>query len=83
LLLFWQDDPLAGFSFEQLRAIETTMFEVLRCVSSHCPERRFRLAATAQLAGPWWDRQHRGEEMTEEFVRERRGLRLRWTTEAD
>ena len=70
-LLFYQDKFAReeDWSFEDLRAIETVIFASLRCIEDCCPDPAGRRWATIQLLDPWWERQRRGEEMTEEFFR--------------
>ncbi len=60
-----------GWSFDEIAAVETTIFFMLSCVSAHCPDRKVRASATLQLLNPWWDRQRRGEELTKEWCQDR------------
>src|SRR5262249_18576128 len=54
------------WSFEQLQNAETLIFESLSCTRANCPDPEIRRYATIQLLNPFWNRQHRGEELTEE-----------------
>jgi hypothetical protein len=68
-LVHWQDKLLANASweFESLAWADTSIFFTLSCVAKRCPERRARAYAQVQLLNPWWNRQRRGEELTEEY----------------
>jgi len=54
------------WSFEQLQAAETMIFESLSCTGANCPDPDVRRYATVQLLNPFWNRQRRGKELTEE-----------------
>ena len=74
LVIRWQqlpDDEWPLLEFEQLAWAETSIFLALSCLERHCPDRRVRAYATLQLLDPWWNRQKRGEELTEEWVQQR------------
>lgn len=69
-LVHWQRKLLASCSpweFEILSWAETSIYLALECVAAHCPSRKMKVYAQLQLLNPWWDRQRRGEELTEEF----------------
>jgi hypothetical protein len=74
-LLHWQrrasDEGLIEAP-EQLAWAETSIFLTLSCIAERCPSSRYRTYAAMQLLNPWWDRQRRGEELTEEFCERRR-----------
>jgi hypothetical protein len=69
-LVEWQSQlrTKKDWDFESLRWAEISIFITLTCVANWCPVRRYRTYAQIQLLNPWWDRQRRGEELTEEFV---------------
>jgi hypothetical protein len=74
-LVHWNDkleNDYEGWSLEQLRWAEMSIFITLSCVANRCPDQKIKTAAMMQLLSPWWDRQKRNEEMTEEFLEERR-----------
>jgi hypothetical protein len=74
-LIHWQDKLLndyKGWGNEQLRWAETSIFITLSCVAHRCPDRKIKTWAMIQLLNPWWDRQKRNEEMSDEFIEERR-----------
>ena len=73
-LVHWQNKPLENgqWDLESLSWAETSIFLTLSCVAERCPERRIRTYAQMQLLNLWWDRQRRGEELTEEFCEQLR-----------
>jgi len=76
-LVHWQQnlmDEEIVWSLEELRGIETLIFITLTCVAAYCPNKKIRLYAQCQLANRYWDRQRRGEELSEEEFRRRRGI---------
>ena len=72
-LLFYHDKFVRGedeeWTISELAAVETVIFEHLLCIKDRCPDAVGRRWATIQLLNPFWDRQRRGEELTEEFIR--------------
>ena len=74
-LVYWQDklrNDYKGWSNDQLRWAETSIFITLSCVGHRCPDRKIKTWAMMQLLNPWWDRQKRGEEASDEFIEKRR-----------
>src|SRR5262245_51692261 len=73
-LLHWQHtlEEHGDWSISDLSWAETSIFLALSCVEAHCPSQQYRAFAQVQLLNPWWDRQRRGEELTEEFAEELR-----------
>jgi hypothetical protein len=73
-LEFWQKkfrhDPI-GWDLEQLRRADLSIYLMLECIAAHCPNRKIRAKAEIELLNPFWDRQRRGEELTEEYVAKR------------
>lgn len=77
-LVHWQDkleNDYKGWSNEKLRWAETSIFITLSCVAKRCPNRKIKSWAMVQLLNPYWDRQKRGEEMSDEFIESRRQLK--------
>jgi hypothetical protein len=72
-LIFYQDKFLSGedeeWTVAELATVETLIFSTLCCVKDNSPDPAMRRFATIQLLNPWWDRQRRGEEITEELIR--------------
>jgi hypothetical protein len=68
----FQNQQFEGRPVEQLAQDETSIFVMLSCLEAHCPSKKVRTSAAIQLLNPWWDRQRRGEELTEEFCERRR-----------
>jgi hypothetical protein len=74
LVIRWQQLPADEWplEFEALAWAETSIFLALSCLERHCPDRQVRIYATLQLLNSYWNRQKRGEELSEEWVRRRR-----------
>lgn len=73
----WQRKLLTTSSpweFEILSWAETSIYLALECVAAHCPNRKMKSYAQVQLLNSWWDRQRRGEELTEEFCERLRAM---------
>lgn len=69
-LVHWQSKILDNeleWTFEDLQWADLSIFITLSCVAERCPSRKTKTYALLQLLNPWWDRQRRGEELTEEF----------------
>ena len=69
-LVHWQSKLLTKhyrWKFESLLWADTSIFLTLSCVAERCPSRKIKTYAQMQLLNPWWDRQRRGEELTEEY----------------
>ena len=75
-LLHWQGlllDEGLKWEFKHLEWADLSIFLVLSCVKRHCPDGEVRANAARQLRDPWWDRQRRGENLTEEWIEQRLG----------
>jgi hypothetical protein len=73
IIVRWQERPVEEWPVEikDLAWVELSIFLALSCAERHCPDRKVRAYAAVQLLNPYWNRQRRGEELTEEFVQRR------------
>ena len=76
MIIQWQQLPLEEWptDIKNLAWAELSIFLALKsccCAERYCPDRKVRTYATLQLLNPYWNRQRRGEELTEEWVQQR------------
>jgi hypothetical protein len=68
-LAFYAERFLSGadeeWSIAEVATVETLIFATLCCVRDNSPDPAMRRYATIQLLAPFWDRQRRGEELTD------------------